>query len=116
MRGFKCIKSNTYKVQPENANRGKENTSGTNKTTTATFSPLHPHTTADRYAHLQLSSFTLPAGHILKPCFLSIHFNITLSFMHRSKLWLSIQASDAEITACQYNDCKVCHHIHCLMD
>jgi hypothetical protein len=31
------------------------------------FLPLYPHTTADRYAHLQLSSFTLPTGHILKP-------------------------------------------------
>lgn len=71
------------------------------------FLPLCPHTTADRYAHLQLNSFTLPAGHILKPCFLSIHFNITLSFMHRSKLWLSIQASDTEIIACHYNDCNV---------
>lgn len=63
-------------------------------------------TNADRYTHLQLSSLTLPAGYILKPCFFSIHFNITLSFMHRSKL-LNIQASDTEITACQYNDCKV---------
>lgn len=71
------------------------------------FLPLYPHTTADRYAHWQLSSFILPAGHILKLCLLSVHFNITLPFKQKSKLWLSMQASDTEITACQYNDCNI---------
>lgn len=71
------------------------------------FLSLYPHNTADRYAHLQLNFFTHPAGHTLKPCFLSIHFNITLSFMLRSNLWLSIQVSDTEITARQYNDCNI---------